>query len=273
MCAATLVACGGSTDQATRNRNANIAANTNRNQGASQSPRFFARELDPYSGVMKVTDATGSSADLEIARMRGDRRYSAQLPGIGGAVYLEKAGINYFILPSRNQYTELPSDALGFVSAQILNPVALVEKLIAGTQHEKLGKELIDNRMTNKFRLVPATGSSSNKPQTEITVYVDEGNGLPIRIEKKAAGDVGPVFIDTHIVELNPDSSLFEVPPGTRKVAADQLRSQSQSLIDFLQKFAQLMGYQTAPSQTPASATQNRNSSSATANGNSRQSR
>jgi hypothetical protein len=100
--------------------------------------------------------------------------------------------------------------------------------------------------MAIKYRL---PGSSGAQPPSgggkDDLVYIDEGSGLPVRIEaelKSLNGVAGRVVIDAQNIRLNPDAALFDVPAGTRKVDAGLLKPQVERLIGTLKAMAALMG-------------------------------
>src|SRR6185436_1640103 len=177
---------------------------------------------------------------VEVGRMKGDRRWSFQLSGIGEVVYMEKAGLKYLLLPERKQYAELLPGNLSFSGADTLTPSAMAGKLGA-PRAEKVAREAINGVMAVKYRLA---GSSEGGPADDL-VYIDEGSGLPVRIEaglKNLNGLAGRVVIDAQNIRLNPDAALFDVPVGTRKVDAGLLKPQVERLIESLKAMAALMG-------------------------------
>lgn len=141
------------------NANSNLSASSTSSAGA---PRFYPKEPDPYSATMTINRPGHPPLQIDIAKMRGDRRWSLQLPGIGEAIYFEKAGLKYLMLPARKQYSELPLDELGVDGGASLTPTAMVEKL-GRAKAEKIGKEAINGVMTIKYRVA---GSSEGQSQS-----------------------------------------------------------------------------------------------------------
>ena len=230
--------------------NDNSIANSNRSganaNSSTAAPRVFPKEPDPYSATMTITQEGQQPLQVEVAKMRGDRRWRLQLSGIGEVVYLEKAGLKYMMLPERKQYTELLPGSLAFSGGDVLTPTAMLEKL-GKTRAEKLGKESINGAMTIKYRL-PGSGDAqaqSGGGQTDDLVYIDEGSGVPVRIEaglKNLNGAAGRVVIDAMNIRLNPDAAMFDVPAGTKKIDAGLLKPQAERLIETLKTMAALMG-------------------------------
>jgi hypothetical protein len=228
------------------NANSNRSAGANANGSTAAAPRVFPKEPDPYSATMTITQEGQQPLQVEVAKMRGDRRWTLQLSGIGEVVYLEKAGLKYMMLPERKQYTELLPGSLAFSGGDVLTPTAMLEKL-GKTRAEKLGKEAINGAMTIKYRLPGSSDAQaqSGGGQTDDLVYIDEGSGLPVRIEaglKNLNGVAGRVVIDTMNIRLNPDAAMFDVPAGTKKIDAGLLKPQVERLIGTLKTMAALMG-------------------------------
>jgi hypothetical protein len=233
-------------DNSNSNANSNRTSGANANSSTSAALRFFPKEPDPYSTSITIAQEGQPPLQVEVAKMRGDRRWTFQLSGIGEVVYLEKAGLKYLILPERKQYTELLSGSLAFNGGEALTPTAMAGRL-GPVRAEKIGKESINGVMAVKYRL---PGSSDAQPQSEggkgeDLVYIDEGSGLPVRIEadlKNLNGVAGRVVIDAQNIRLNPDAAMFDVPAGTKKVEAGLLKPQVERLIGTLKAMAALMG-------------------------------
>ena len=227
-------------DHSRVNSNRNAGANANTSQVAAQ--RFLPKEPDPYSATLTITQQGRQPLQVEMGRMGGDRRWTLQLSGIGEVVYLEKAGLKYMMFPERKQYTELMPGKLSFTGGDTLTPNAMVEKL-GKTRAEKLGKEATNGTMAIKYRLPGSSAGQSG--EADDLLYIDEGSGLPVRIEaglKNLNGIDGFVVIDATNIRLNPDAPTFDVPPGTRKIDAELLKPQVDRLIATLKSMAALMG-------------------------------
>ena len=231
-------------DNANSNANSNRTAGANANSSSAAALRAFPKEPDPYSASMTIAQEGQPPLQVEIGRMRGDRRWSFQLSGIGEVVYLEKAGLKYLMLPERKQYAELLPGTLTFSGGEALTPSAMAGKLGAA-KAEKIGKEAINGVMAVKYRLPGSSDGQTQSGPADDLVYIDEGSGLPVRIEaglKNLNGLSGRVVIDAQSIRLNPDAALFDVPVGTRKVDAGLLKPQVERLIGSLKAMAALMG-------------------------------
>jgi hypothetical protein len=206
---------------------------------------------------MVVARESGRSLQVEVARRKGDRRWAIQLGG-GEMVYLEKAGLSYLMVPSRKQYAELPLGSLAFSGSEALTPTAMVEKL-SRFPAEKQGKASINGVMAIKHQVDRQSG-------TPDLIFIDEGSGLPVHIEadlKELNGETGRSVVDTSNIRLNPDSALFDIPAGTKKVSPEAMKPQIVSLVAVLNEMAVMMGERAAsqPARAGSTQTSNRNAS------------
>ena len=252
---AGMTGCSGSPSGRNSNLNANNGAAANTNQSAPTSTRFSPKEPDPYVATLALAQQGQPQVQIEIAKMRGDRRWALQLAGIGQVVYLEKAGLRYVMLPTRKQYAEMPSNVPGFIGGRTLTPTAMVDKL-GKTGAEKIGKEAINGVMAIKYRLAGGQGKTGDRNNL---VYVDEGSGLPVHIEadlEPLNGAAGRSVVDVLNVRLNPEAAMFDVPTGTKKVGAEQVKTQIDALAAALKGIAALMGERTTGSTAQITAPQ-----------------
>jgi hypothetical protein len=225
------------------NSNTSLAAGST---GSAGAPRFYPKEPDPYSATMTINRPGQPPLQIEIAKRRGDRRWVLQLPGIGEANYFEKAGLKYLMLPARKQYAELPLDSFGLNGGDSLTPTAMVEKF-GRANAEKIGKETVNGVMAIKYRVSGAGAGQApdGGGGAENLVYIDEGSGLPVRIDtdlKSLNGLDGRTLVEVANIRLNPEESMFDIPTGTRKIGAEQLKTQMDSLIATLRSIAASMG-------------------------------
>jgi hypothetical protein len=246
--------------------NTNTAANINSNSSTGVSSTAFAtKEPEQYSLTMAITgqgsannkQGTLPQQNIEFARMGTDRRWSLTLPAIGPVVYLEKTGMRYLILPSRNQYVEISPDALGFQLGNAMTPSAMVERLKPRTQYESMGTETINGRPATKYRFTGAadTRTKAGTVQSESFIYIDEATGLPLRADlnfDSSSGGKAHGTIETRDIQLNPDAKLFDVPTTYKKVTAEELKQQVQGFIQFIRAIAPVMAQQASSGSTAA---------------------
>jgi hypothetical protein len=257
----------------TGNSNASASANPaveptmNSNTGVAtevNKAAFAAREPEQYSLTMTIT-GQGSASNkqgtlppqkIEFARLASDRRWAFTLPAIGEVVYLEKPTMRYLILPSRNQYVEIAPDSLGFQLGNALTPSAMIERLKPHTQYENLGTETVNGRSATKYRFIGAadTHTKAGTVQSDTFVYLDEATGLPLRADLNFASSSGGSaqgLIETQNIELTPDTKLFDVPVGYKKMTAEELKQQVQGFIQFIRVFAPMIAQQPAQATPP----------------------
>ncbi|HEY9231934.1 MAG TPA: hypothetical protein VIS78_07295, partial [Blastocatellia bacterium] len=111
----------------TTNSNANMSINTNANSNSAAGNEnantasgtaggtFSTREPDRYSMKMNVNlEGTANNrqgsmqVEIDFARVDANRRWTLRVPSINREItYLEKPGLKYLIIPSRNQYVEV----------------------------------------------------------------------------------------------------------------------------------------------------------------------
>jgi hypothetical protein len=204
--------------------------------------------------------------------MDTNRRWTLRVPSINQEItYLEKPGLKYLIIPSRNQYVEVTPDAVGFPLGNLLTPSAMMERL-QSKPHESLGTETVNGRVAMKYRFTGATntGTSAGTAQADSFIYVDQETNLPLRIDLTAATTSGATargIAETRDIHLNPDPTQFDVPAGYQKVTAEQLKQQVQGFIALIRTIAPYFGQQSAPPPAAPPAT-NANRAATNANAN-----
>ncbi|HWP42619.1 MAG TPA: hypothetical protein VNO14_05250, partial [Blastocatellia bacterium] len=137
--AATIsIACAGPTNNTNVNQNRNGNANANSSMASADAGSLEAREPQNYSTTMTISGQWSGgqrqgdipTLQFDFARMGNDRRWSFNLPQpVGEVVFLEKEGLKYLIIPSRNQYVELRPEELGFDLGRLMTPVTVIERL------------------------------------------------------------------------------------------------------------------------------------------------
>lgn len=266
------------------NANASVAVNANSNTSTPTAGAFTTREPENYSATMTVSaqgEASnrqgGGSVQVDFAKLGADRRWAFQLQQVGPVTYLEKSGLRYLILPSRNQYVEISPNDLGFNLGNLMTPATMVEQLKSRTQYETLGTETINGRTATKYRFAGSadTRTQAGTAQTDSIVYVDQETGLPLRSEVNivmSSGANARIATETSKIDLSPQPSLFEVPAGLNKVTTEQLKQQVQNFVQTLQIFLTVMRQQQGgappPPPPPPTATGNANLSPTNANAN-----
>jgi outer membrane lipoprotein-sorting protein len=267
------------------NANGNVAAMANENTNttaasATTASTFSTREPERYDMKMNISlegsanNRQGSTqVEIAFARLDANRRWTLKVPSINQEIsYLEKPGLKYLVIPSRNQYVEITDEAVGFPLGNLLTPSAMMERL-QSKPHESLGAEPVNGRAAMKYRFTGATntGTSAGTAQADSFIYVDQETNLPLRIDLTAtttSGATGHGIIETRDIHLNPDPTQFDVPSGYQKVTAEQLKQQVQGFIALIRAIAPYFGQQTAPPPPPSPAATNANRAATNANAN-----
>lgn len=277
----------GSNANMSMNTNANsnmaAAANENANTAASTAAAatFSTREPERYTMKMNVSlEGTANNrqgsmqVEIDFARLDASRRWALRVPAINQEIaYLEKPGLKYLVIPSRNQYVEITDEAVGFPLGSLLTPSAMMQRLQA-KPHESLGSEPVNGRAAMKYRFTGAanTGTSAGTAQADSFIYVDQETNLPLRIDLTASTTSGATargIVETRDIHLNPDPTQFEVPAGYQKVTAEQLKQQVQGFIALIRTIAPYLGQQMAappPPPPPPATNANRAATNANAN-------
>lgn len=237
--------------------NSNIAVNTNINANTFNAnvamvpngPTFA--EPKTYQGVISLTlqtigeqqNASMPPLKAVVARNGADRVMEFTLPTNEKVIYLEKGGVNYVILPTRRQYAELTSEALGFEVRRLMMPEQIVEQL-KGIQGVQLaGEESINGRQVQKYTYGTATntGTQAGTVATESYFLIDKETNLPIRSEivsqSTSGGNVQGVKGARLLTEMTdvrpqPDPNLFNVPTDFQKIDPEQVKAQATLLFN-----------------------------------------
>ncbi|MEQ1765312.1 MAG: hypothetical protein ABL984_19445 [Pyrinomonadaceae bacterium] len=229
-----------------RNANVNVNGNTfNANVNVVAAGPSFV-EPQAYQGVISLTVQTvgeqqnASMPPLKavVARSGADRVMEFTLPTNEKIVYLEKAGVKYVVLPTRKQYAELTSDALGFEVRRLMMPEQIVSQLkgIPGVQLS--GEETFNGRQVQKYIYgsTTNTGTQAGTVATESYFLIDKETGLPLRSEiaSQSTSDgnvqgVKGVRLLTEMTDIRPqpDPNMFNVPTDFQKIDPEQVKAQA----------------------------------------------
>ena len=227
-------------------RNANINANTfNANVNSTASGPMLI-EPQAYQGVISLTVQTvgeqqnASMPPLQavVARNGDDRAMEFTLPTNEKIAYIEKGGVKYVVLPTRRQYAELTTEALGFEVRRLMMPEQIVNQL-KGIQGVQLaGEETINGRQVQKYIYGSSanTGTQAGTVATESYFLIDKETGLPIRSEtfsqSTSGGNVQGVkgvrlLTEMKDIRPQPDPNIFNVPTDFQKIDPEQVKAQA----------------------------------------------
>jgi hypothetical protein len=160
---------------------------------------------------------------------------------------------------------ELKPEDLGFQLGSVLTPSAMVERLKPRAQYEQVGVEPVNGRPAVKYRFVGATDTrtQAGTAQTDSFVYMDQETGLPLRADlnfSTTSGATATGTIMTENIQLNPETTQFDVPAGMRKVTTEELKQQVQNFIGAVQVIVGMIRQQSgAPTLPPPAGNVNGN--------------
>ncbi len=273
-----LVGCGaqqGITNVNLANANANPTnspANTfsTANTNMTASPAVETKEPDQYQATVTVKiEGIGDqqktafpTLTANVARSGNDRRMQFTMPAGGRVIYLDKAGINYLVLPERKQYAELDRESMGFEVRRLLMPEQIVEQVKNVKGVEKVGEEKYNGRDVIKYRYgaVANTQSQAGQIGTESFLLVDKETSLPLRSEtisqSQSGGNVQGykgVRIITEITDIKMETTpdLFAEPKEFQKIGSAQVREQVDIIFNSVAAFLVQMMKQSQQSVSP----------------------
>lgn len=232
-------------------RNSNANANTfNANVTATgTAPNFI--EPQTYQGVISLTlqtigeqqNASMPPLKAVVARNGADRVMEFTLPTNEKVIYMEKGGMKYVVLPTRKQYAELTSEALGFEVRRMMMPEQIVDQLkgIKGVQFA--GEENVNGRQVQKYiyGAQTNTGTQAGTVATESYFLIDKETNLPMRSEivsqSTSGGNVQGVKGARLLTEMTdvrpqPDPNLFNIPTDFQKIDPEQVKAQANLLFN-----------------------------------------
>jgi len=253
------------------NTNANISSNTfanganansmNANSTASSSTvetkepeQYEAKVTLKFEAVGDAQKTTLPTITANVARSGADRRMEFVLPGNNEKIiYLDKAGMNYVILPNRKQYAELNKEALGFEVRRMLLPEQIVQQVKNMKGLQLVGEEQMNGRTVTKYRYegVANTQTQAGQVETESFLIVDKETGLPLRSETVAQSQTGGnvqgykglrFVTEMSDIKAATDPTTFAVPTDYAKVDAEQVKAQVNLIFGVaMQIFGQMM--------------------------------
>lgn len=227
-------------------RNSNLNSNTfNANVNAPASGPSFT-EPQAYQGVISLTIHTVGERQTTampplqavVARSGDDRAMEFTLPTNEKVVYIEKGGAKYVVLPTRKQFAELTTEALGFEVRRLMMPEQIVNQLRTIQGVHFAGEETINGRQVQKYIYGSAanTGTQAGTVETESYFLIDKETNLPIRSEivsqSTSGGNVQGVkgvklLTEMTDVRPQPDPNIFNIPADFQKIDPEQVRTQA----------------------------------------------
>ena len=215
----------------------------------SATPPFVTREPDRYQAtrIITFTESAPSGTPLAprinrvlIARDGEKRREEYSAGASEQIVYLEIPAGRFILLPASSLYADLNtaadetalSDRLD--ESLSLSPDQLLNEAHAPATYEKLGAEMLDGRMTTKYRTIVIARTAD---QDETLIWIDEVLGMPVRSETifSTSERSSKLTMELKDVKLEVDALLFTWPPDYKKVEA-------RLIFDLMRKAANLEG-------------------------------
>lgn len=263
----------GNTNTALVNSNANIsnslanASNLNTaNTNSISSSTVEAREPDKYQATVKLSlEAVGDAqktslptVGANVARDGADRAMEFTMPTNEKVIYLEKAGVNYLILPNRKQYAELTKEALGFEVRQMMSPNQIVNQVKGLRGVQVIGEETVNGREVTKYGYSGTANTQTRAGQvdTEAVLIIDKETGLPLRSETVSQSQSGGnvqgfkgmrLVTEMSNITTSPNANLFNIPTDYAKIDPEQVRAQVSAVFNVV---AGLVGQAMKQAQT-----------------------
>ena len=196
----------------------------------SSTPPFQTKEPDRYRAIRNVTvvAANGQTVTTKnlIARDGELRRAESQVASKTIA-YLETSEGKFVLLPDEKIYAEITLDTSLPTNqdpdALERSPEGLLHADTGTTTYQKLGKEAIGQRGTDKYRVVVNAPSAASVSVSETLIWIDEALKMPIKSETKSA-DGTRVLMELSDISIKVDNVLFQIPKDYRKVTFIEFR-------------------------------------------------
>jgi len=282
--AASVVAtsCGstptGNTNLTSVNANTSVANSVaNSNLGSlpttTSNTAINAREPEQYQANIRLNIQTMGGGNQQnasiptigatVARSGNDRVMEFTLPNNEKAIFLDKGGQNYLILPNRRQYAELTKEALGFEVRRLLMPEHIVNQVKNQPGVTPAGEETINGRQVVKYTYQTATNTQTQAGTvaTESYLLVDKETGLPLRSEtvsqSQSGGNVQGVNALRIVTEMtdirtDPDPARFTLPTDFQRIEPEAVRQQTAAIFNVV---GSLVGQMMNQASRPPAAT------------------
>lgn len=252
----------------TSNSNSNLrAGNSNSAPSASVAE---AKEPDNYQAVVNLKlDAVGDqqktsmpTLTAKVARRGDNRRMEFTMPAGGRIVFLDLNGVNYLIMPEKNQYAQLDRESLGFETRRLLMPEQIVQQVRSIPGVQRVGEEKYNGRDVVRYEYGSVTNTQSRAGQvdTRSFILVDKETGLPLRTEAESKTQSGGsvqgykgVRIVTEMSDISLDAaaSLFERPADYQRIDSQQVRAQVDLIFNSLAAVISQLINQSKPVASP----------------------
>lgn len=253
------------------NGNVSNLNSVNSNSMSSTNSVVESREPEQYQATVKlILEAIGETQKTAVpplgavvARNGADRAMEFTLPNNEKVIYIEKAGVNYVVLPNRKQYAELTKEAVGFEVRRLLMPEQIVNQVKNLQGVRLVGDETLNGRTVTRYAY---NGSANTQTQagnvgTESVLLVDKETGLPLRSETVSQSNSGGnvqgykgLRIVTEMSDLKamPEAQIFNVPTDFQKIDPEQVKAQVGLIFNMAAAvIGQVIQQQAAPGASP----------------------
>jgi outer membrane lipoprotein-sorting protein len=196
----------------------------------SSTPPFQTKEPDRYRATRTITTSSPTSETVvtksSIARDGELRRNEFEAAG-KTIVYLEVAQGRFVLLPDGKLYADVANQT-AFNSIQNDEQLTLSPEYLlhsegsTSTSYEKLGREVVAGRNSNKYRVVVNSSTAESVSPSETFIWIDEVLGIPVKSES-ASPDGTRITMLLSEITLAVDKNLFQVPDDYEKVALSEI--------------------------------------------------
>ena len=196
----------------------------------SSTPPFQTKEPDRYRATRTVTIVSSNGETVatktSIARDGDLRRQTLETDGYE-MIYLDLAEGRFVLLPAESVYANLADETAHTVpdgEDSDFSPDRLLHSDSSPTSsYQTLGKEVIDGRGANKYRVAVNSSSAGSVSQSETLIWIDEALNMPIKSETTSP-DRTRVTMQLSEIALEVDRTLFQIPEGYEKVTFKEIR-------------------------------------------------
>ncbi len=190
----------------------------------SSTPPFQTKEPDRYRATRTITTSTANgqtvTTKILIARDGEMRRNESQMAA-KTVTYLEGPEGRFVLLADEKIYSDvvpgtiLPATEAG--DALERSPEGLLHMETGSTSYQRLGKETVDGRNTDKYRVIVNAANTGNVTVSETMIWIDDALTMPIKSETRSAEGTR-VLMELSDISFEVNVSLFKIPEGYQKL-------------------------------------------------------
>jgi len=193
----------------------------------SSTPPFQTKEPERYRAtrIITITSSGGQTTVTKTLIARdGDLRRHESETNSKRVAYVDLPEGRFVLLPDEKVYADLAAEtAVPTSEEEEITPDRLLHTETESTSYQKLGREVIGGRNSNKYRVVVNGSTGENVSVSETFIWIDEALNMPIRSETKSS-DGMRITTELTDISLDIDKSIFQVPEGYEKIAFTEFR-------------------------------------------------